>query len=116
MLDTQVTCDGPHAEAVAFPVSAHALHLCALSALITDVPPLRILGSGPVVVHLALKFLIRCPRWDLVSVSTHTLFCFASFCGLNNKTIACAALSLWASLALINHGLIYLRGRLFQIA
>lgn len=78
MLDTQETCDGPHVEAAAFPVSAHAWHLSALSALITDVLPLRILGPGPVVVHVVLKFLIRCPMWDLVSVSTHTLFCLAS--------------------------------------
>lgn len=92
----QETCDGPHVEAAAFPVSTHAWHLSALSALITDVLPLRILGPGPVVVHVVLKFLIRCPMWDLVSVSTHTLFCLASLCGPNSKTIACAALSLRA--------------------
>lgn len=91
---TQGTRDGPHVEAAAFPVSAQAWHLPALSALITDVPPLRTLGSGPLVVHVVLKFLIRCPMWDLVSVSTHTLFCLASLCGPATKTIACAALSL----------------------
>ena len=65
MLDTHThkTSDRPNVKTSAFPLSTHASHLSALSALITNVPPWSIFGSVPVGVHAALELLIRCQMW-----------------------------------------------------